>query len=200
MRRPRAAIALVLAVATLAVYAPTVRHGFVDYDDDVYVFRNPHVVAGLTAESVAWAFTTMEVSYWHPLTWISHMLDCQIFGLRPAGHHLTSLALHTANVVLLFVVLAHLTGGVWRSALVAALFGLHPLNVESVAWVAERKNVLFAFFWILTLGAYGWYVRRPGPARYLAVAAGTALALMSKPWQSRFPSSSCCSTSGLWPG
>ena len=187
MRRPRAAIALVLAVATLAVYAPTVRHGFVDYDDDVYVFRNPHVVAGLTAESVAWAFTTMEVSYWHPLTWISHMLDCQIFGLRPAGHHLTSLALHTANVVLLFVVLAHLTGGVWRSALVAALFGLHPLNVESVAWVAERKNVLFAFFWILTLGAYGWYVRRPGPARYLAVAAGTALALMSKPMAVTLP-------------
>jgi len=187
MRRPRAAIALVLAVATLAVYAPTVRHGFVDYDDDVYVFRNPHVVAGLTAESVAWAFTTMEVSYWHPLTWISHMLDCQIFGLRPAGHHLTSLALHTANVALLFVVLAHLTGGVWRSALVAALFGLHPLNVESVAWVAERKNVLFAFFWILTLGAYGWYVRRPGPARYLAVAAGTALALMSKPMAVTLP-------------
>ena len=187
MRRRRAAIALALAVATLAVYAPTVRHGFVDYDDDVYVFRNPHVLAGLTAESVAWAFTTMEVSYWHPLTWISHMLDCQIFGLRPAGHHLTSLALHTANVVLLFVVLAHLTGGVWRSALVAALFGLHPLNVESVAWVAERKNVLFAFFWILTLGAYGWYVRRPGPARYLAMAAGTALALMSKPMAVTLP-------------
>jgi len=184
---PRWAIALALAIVTSAVYAPVRGHRFVDYDDDEYVFRNPRVQAGLTAESVAWAFTAMEASNWHPLTWMSHMLDCQLFGLDPAGHHLTNLVLHTANVVLLFLVLASLTGGVWRSALVAALFALHPLNVESVAWVAERKNLLCTFFWILTLGAYGWYTRRPGPARYLAVAAGTVLALLSKPMAVTLP-------------
>ena len=118
MRRPRAAIALALAVATLAVYAPVLRHGFVDYDDDEYVFRNPHVRAGLTAEGIAWAFTSVESANWHPLTWLSHMLDCELFGLRPAGHHATNLVLHTLNVVLLFLTLARLTGGLWPSAAV----------------------------------------------------------------------------------
>jgi len=187
MRPPRWAIGLVLAAATLAVYAPVAGHGFVDYDDDEYVFRNPHVQAGLSADGVAWAFTSLEAANWHPLTWLSHMLDCELFGLRPAGHHLVNLGLHAANVVLLFLVLAWLTGGVWRSAAVAALFALHPLNVESVAWVAERKNLLSTFFWILTIAAYGWYARRPGPARYLAVAAGTALALLSKPMAVTLP-------------
>lgn len=184
---PRWAIALALAAVTLAVYAPVRGHEFVNYDDDEYVFRNSRVQEGLSASSVAWAFTAMDAANWHPLTWMSHMLDCQLFGLEPAGHHATSLVLHTANAVLLFLVLAALAGGVWRSALVAALFALHPLNVESVAWVAERKNVLCAFFWIPTLGAYGWYTRRPGPARYLAVLAGTALALLSKPMAVTLP-------------
>jgi protein O-mannosyl-transferase len=187
MRRRRALIALALAVATLAVYWPVVGHGFVDYDDDEYVFRNPHVASGLSAEGVAWAFTSVAAANWHPLTWLSHMLDCQLFGLRPAGHHATSLALHTLNVVVLFLVLARLTGGLWPSAASAALFALHPLNVESVAWVAERKNVLSTLFWILALGAHGWYARRPGARRYLAVAAATALALLSKPMAVTLP-------------
>ena len=184
---PRWAVALALAVVTLAVYAPVHGHRFVDYDDDEYVFRNPHVQAGLDAESVAWAFTTMEAANWHPLTWLSHMLDFQLFGLDPAGHHLTSLALHAANVVLLFLALASLTGRPWPSAFVAALFALHPLNVESVAWISERKNLLCTFFWMLTLGAYGRYARRPRPGWYAAVVAGTALALMSKPMAVTLP-------------
>lgn len=187
MRPRRWAVALVLAAATLALYAPVRGHGFVDYDDDEYVFRNPHVQAGLSADGVAWAFTSLEAANWHPLTWLSHMLDCELFGLRPAGHHLMNLVLHSANVVLLFLVLAFLTGALWRSAAVAALFALHPLNVESVAWVAERKNLLSTFFWILTIAAHGWYVRRPGASRYLAVAAGTALALLSKPMAVTIP-------------
>lgn len=187
MRGPRVAIALALAVATLAVYAPVVRHGFVDYDDAEYVFRNPRVRAGLSAEGIAWAFTSVEAANWHPLTWLSHMLDCQMFGLRPAGHHATNLVLHTLNVVLLFLTLARLTGGLWPSAAVAALFALHPLNVESVAWVAERKNLLSTLFWILAVAAHGWYARRPGPARYVAVVTATALALMSKPMAVTLP-------------
>jgi protein O-mannosyl-transferase len=184
---PRWAVALALAVVTLAVYAPVHGYGFVDYDDDEYVFRNPHVQAGLDAESVAWAFTSMEAANWHPLTWLSHMLDCQLFGLDPAGHHLVSVALHAANAVLLFLALSSLTGRLWPSALVAALFALHPLNVESVAWIAERKNLLCTFFWMLTLCAYGRYARRPGPAWYAAVVATTALALLSKPMAVTLP-------------
>jgi tetratricopeptide (TPR) repeat protein len=187
MRRPRVAIALALAVATLAVYAPVVRHGFVDYDDAEYVFRNPRVRAGLSSEGIAWAFTSVEAANWHPLTWLSHMLDCELFGLRPAGHHATNLVLHTLNVVLLFLTLARLTGGLWPSAAVAALFALHPLNVESVAWVAERKNLLSTLFWILAVAAHGWYARRPGPARYMAIVTATALALMSKPMAVTLP-------------
>jgi len=187
MRRPRAAIALALAVATLAVYAPVLRHGFVDYDDDEYVFRNAHVRAGLTAEGIVWAFTSVESANWHPLTWLSHMLDCELFGLRPAGHHATNLVLHTLNVVLLFLTLARLTGGLWPSAAVAALFALHPLNVETVAWVAERKSLLSALFSILAVAAHGWYARRPRPSRYAAVVAATALALLSKPMAVTLP-------------
>jgi tetratricopeptide (TPR) repeat protein len=183
----RGAVALALAVVTLAVYAPVARHGFVDYDDDEYVFRNPRVRAGLSAEGVAWAFTSLEAANWHPLTWLSHMLDCDLYGLRPAGHHLTNLVLHTLNVVLLFLILAWLTGRTWPSAAVAALFALHPLNVESVAWVAERKNLLSTLFWILAIAAHGWYARRPGPRRYLAVVLATVLALLSKPMTVTLP-------------
>ena len=147
-------LCLLLALVTAAVYWPVAKHGFINFDDPDYVSANPRVQAGLTAESVKWAFTSFYASNWHPLTWLSHMLDCQLYGLKPAGHHLTSLLFHVLNTLLLFGLLKRLTGALWRSALVAALFALHPLHVESVAWVSERKDVLSAFFFLLTLWAY----------------------------------------------
>ncbi len=152
--RTRVTIAIVLATVTLLVYLPVLRNGFVNYDDPDYILNNPHVKAGLTWSGIAWAFQSTEADNWHPLTWISHMADCQIFGLNPAGHHLVNVLLHAANTLLLFVLLNRLTGALWRSALVAALFAWHPLHVESVAWASERKDVLSAFFWMLTLLAY----------------------------------------------
>lgn len=174
-------LALVLFLATLALYSPTLRHSFVDYDDDRYVTENPHIQNGLTPAAIKWSFTTFEQANWHPLTWLSHALDCQLFHLNPAGHHATSILLHACNVVLLFLVLQWFTGCAWRSFLVASLFAFHPLNVESVAWVAERKSVLSMFFFLLTLAAYGWYVRKPKVIRYLLVAVLFAAGLMSKP-------------------
>lgn len=156
-------------------------NGFVDLDDDYYVTNNPLVRSGVTAESVKWAFTTTATNNWHPLTWISHMLDCQLYGQNPIGHHLTSVLFHVANVLLLFLVLWKLTGAPWRSAVVAALFAIHPLHVESVAWVSERKDVLSTFFWMLTVLAYIAYVRRGGLARYALVVILYALGLMAKP-------------------
>ncbi len=161
--RPRLPVWLIaglLVLVTIAVYWPATQCDFVNLDDDVYVYENAHVQNGLTWENVRWASTTLYFGIWHPLTWVSHMLDCQLFGLRPAGHHLTSVLLHAANTVLLFVVLRGMTGALWRPALVATLFGLHPLHVESVAWVAERKDVLSTFFVLLTLWAYGRYAER----------------------------------------
>src|ERR1035437_1226901 len=151
-------ISLLLAAATLVVFLPTVRHDFVTYDDPDYVTTNPHVQGGLTRDAVVWAFRTGHSGNWHPLTWLSHMLDCQLYGLEPAGHHLTSLLFHALNTMLLYILLRRLTGAVWRSAFVAALFALHPLHVESVAWVSERKDVLSACFFMLTLWAYARYV------------------------------------------
>jgi tetratricopeptide (TPR) repeat protein len=148
---------LALGTITLALYLPTLRHDFLAYDDQQYVTENRHVQGGLTAKELGWAFG-FHASNWHPLTWVSHMFDCQFYGLNPLGHHLTNVLLHSANTVVLFLVLSGMTGALWRSALVAALFGWHPLHVESVAWVAERKDVLSAFFFLLTLGAYGKYV------------------------------------------
>ena len=132
-------VSLFLTLATLAVYWQVKHHHFVDFDDDLYITENRHVQAGLTPESVVWAFTTTDVGFWYPLTWMSHMLDCQLYGLNPAGHHFTSLLLHVANALLLFLVLQRMTGALWSSAFVAALFALHPLHVESVAWAAERE-------------------------------------------------------------
>ena len=148
---------VVLAVLVGWSFLPSLRNGFVDYDDQFYVTANPHVQQGLTWAGVGWSFRSGEASNWHPLTWLSHCLDCQLFGLRPWGHHLTSLALHVLNTVLLFMVLSRMTGAAGRSFLVAALFGVHPLHVESVAWVAERKDVLSALFWLLTMWAYAVY-------------------------------------------
>lgn len=181
-------ICLFLALSTLAVYWPVTGHGFVNYDDTDYVTANPQVQAGLSAKGLAWVWQSEVARNWHPVTMLSHMLDCQLYGLKPWGHHLTSLLLHATNAVLLFLLLWSMTGAVWRSGLVAALFALHPLHVESVAWVAERKDVLSTFFFLLTLGAYGAYAGKaeaPSPSRrsgYYWLALGLfALGLMSKP-------------------
>jgi tetratricopeptide (TPR) repeat protein len=174
-------IGLLLFLGTLALYYPALHNEFVNYDDPAYVTANWHVQQGLTSRSVAWAFTSTAEANWHPLTWISHMLDVQLFGLRPEGHHSQSVLWHAVNVVLLFLLLAKATGFVGRSALVAGLFAVHPLNVESVAWVAERKTVLCTFFFLLALAAYGWYANRPRASRYLLVTFLFALGLMAKP-------------------
>jgi len=147
-------ICLLLALATLALYWPVVHHGFVDYDDDDYVFNNPTVRAGLTWSGFMWALADQHAANWHPLTWLSHMLDCQLFGLNPGGPHLVNVLFHCANAALLLLLLNSLTGKFWRCALVAGLFAWHPLRVESVAWIAERKDVLSAFFFLLTLWMY----------------------------------------------
>ena len=173
-------LCLLLAVITLALYNPVNRHPFVNYDDDRYVTDNPHTRQGLTADTFVWALTSTEVANWHPLTWMSHALDYSLFRLNPAGHHFTSVLLHTVNVILLFLLLVWATGRAGPSLFVAALFAVHPMNVESVAWIAERKNVLCTLFFFLTLWAYGWYARRPDWKRYAAVAALFVAALASK--------------------
>jgi tetratricopeptide (TPR) repeat protein len=171
---------LLLAVAL--VFAQTVRFDFVNFDDDQYVYENPQVQSGLTAEAVTWALTHSHATNWHPLTWLSHMLDCQFYGLHPWGHHLTNVLLHAAAAVLLLMVLRTLTGRLWPSALAAALFAIHPLRAESVAWVTERKDVLSGVLFFLAIAAYAWYVRRPGSiGRYALVMLALALGLMAKP-------------------
>jgi tetratricopeptide (TPR) repeat protein len=153
-------ICLVLALVTLAVYWPVTSHQFIIFDDDDYITDNSHVTAGLTWPGIVWAFTTDHAANWHPLTWISHMADCQIYGVKPGGHHLTNVLFHIANTLLLFLLLKQMTAAIWRSAFVAAFFAWHPLHVESVAWAAERKDVLSIFFWLLTLMAYARYARK----------------------------------------
>ena len=180
-------LSLLLALATVALYYPLHGHPFVNYDDSLYVTENDQVQSGLTLPTLQWAFTTFDVGTWHPLTWISHALDCELFGLKPAGHHDINLLLHTLNVVLLFWVLQAATGYAGRSAMVAALFALHPINVESVAWVAERKNVLSMLFFLLALGAYRWYAREPKIGRYAAVAFLYMFGLLAKPVVITFP-------------
>jgi tetratricopeptide (TPR) repeat protein len=169
--------AALLFLVVAGVFMPAITHGFITYDDPVYVTENAHVAGGLTWENVRWAFRSTEASNWHPLTWISHMADCQVFGMRPWGHHLTSVLLHAANALLLFIVLRRMTMAPWRSLFVAALFGLHPLHVESVAWIAERKDVLSTTFWLLTLWAYARWAD-PSRARRAPTAAWYVLALL----------------------
>lgn len=173
-------IALILVLAIAAVYGQTWRHEFITYDDDMYILNNPEVTGGLSWNGLRWAFG-YHAGNWHPLTWISHMVDSQIFGLWAGGHHLVSVGFHAANAVLLLLVLSAMTGAFWRSAAVAALFALHPLRVESVVWAAERKDVLSALFWLLTMGAYLRYVRRPGAGRYFTTFGLFALGLTAKP-------------------
>ena len=176
------AVCGLLVAAVAVVFGQTVRHEFVNFDDDRYVYDNPQVSSGLTLHGVAWAMTHSHVGNWHPLTSISHMLDCQFYGIQPGGHHLTNVVLHAATAVLLLLVLRSMTGQLWPSALVAALFAVHPLRVESVAWVAERKDVLSGLFFMATLGAYVGYVRRPASFwRYALIMVLLALGLMAKP-------------------
>ena len=176
------AVCLFLALAVALVFGQTLDCDFVNYDDPTYVCDNPLVKRGLTAEGIGWAMTATAAANWHPLTWLSHMTDCQLYGLNAGGHHLTSVLLHAATVLLLFLLLRRMTGDLWPSAFVAVVFAIHPLHVESVAWVAERKDVLSGLFFVLTLWAYFWYVRRPlSWARYLTVIALFVLGLMAKP-------------------
>jgi tetratricopeptide (TPR) repeat protein len=174
-------IGTVLAVITLAVYMQAGNHQFVNYDDYAYVTKNPHVVNGITGNNIEWAFTSVEASNWHPITWLSHMADVQLYGMNPRGHHLTNVAIHIVSSLLLLLFLFRLTGSLWKSSFVAALFALHPLHVESVAWIAERKDVLSAFFWFLTLIFYAEYVLKRKRALYLLALFFFVLGLMSKP-------------------
>lgn len=180
-RLPVVVVCLFLALAVFVVFGQTLRHDFVNYDDDVYVYENPAVTKGLSLGGIAGAFARAHGSNWHPLTTISHMADCQLYGLKPGGHHLTNVLLHTATVLLLFLLLRNLTGAFWPSAFVAAVFGLHPLRVESVAWVAERKDVLSGLFFVLTLGAYFRYARRLAAMNFSLTLGLFTLALLSKP-------------------
>ena len=169
-----------LVAITWLVFGQTVRYDFVEYDDNEYVYANPTITSGLTSYGIIRAFSGRHSGNWHPLTTLSHMLDCQLWGLRAGGHHFTSILLHTIAVVLLFLVLKQMTGAIWQSAFVAALFAIHPLRVESVTWISERKDVLSGVFFMLTLGAYARYTRHPSVGRYLAMSMLFALGLMSK--------------------
>jgi len=181
LTRPQHVAAAALIFATLAVFWGARNHQFIAFDDDTYVQQNAMVMQGFTAEGFRWAFTTFDAANWHPLTWLSHMLDVQLFGLAPGGHHVTSVLIHALSAALLFRALWGMTGAVGRSAAVAALFSLHPLRVESVVWIAERKDVLSGLFFMLTLLAYLRWARLPRPGRYLAAVAAFALGLLSKP-------------------
>ena len=173
-------ICLFLILITFVAFWQVRNNEFINLDDDLYVTHNPHVQGGLTLKGILWAFTSTYAGHWHPMTWLSHMIDYDLYGLNPGGHHLTNLFFHVANTLLLFLLLLRMTGAPWRSSFVAALFALHPLHVESVAWVSERKDVLSTFFWMLAIGAYISYVARPKLNRYLLVVLCFILALMSK--------------------
>jgi tetratricopeptide (TPR) repeat protein len=180
-------ISLLLILAIIIAYSQVKNFDFVGYDDQEYVTENSRVKKGLTVEGLKWAFTSFHSANWHPITWLSHMLDCELYGLNPMGHHWTNLIIHMANTILLFLVLKLMTGAIWRSAFVAALFALHPLHVESVAWVSERKDVLSTFFGLLTMGAYYYYVKTSGLKNYLLVIIFLSLGLMAKPMLVTFP-------------
>ncbi len=173
-------IGILLFAVVVRIYLPSAEHGYV-FDDYQYLLENARLHGGLTGPGVRWAFTTTHASNWHPVTWLSHMLDVSIYGPKPAGHHLTSILIHALSTLLLFAALSRMTGSMWRSAFVAAMFGLHPLHVESVAWVAERKDVLSGLFWMLAMLAYAAYVRKPGVLRYAVLVLAFAFGLMSKP-------------------
>ena len=182
-------LVFILVAAVLAAYAACLQSGYVEFDDPMYILDNPHIYTGLSWPNIRWAFSAQALSMgiWGPLTWLSHMTDCQLFGLMPLGHHLHSILLHAANAVLLFLLLYRGTGCRWRAFLVAALFALHPLNVENVAWLSERKSLLCMGWSLVAIGAYGWYARRPSLSRYAAVFAAMTLALLAKPMAVTLP-------------
>jgi Flp pilus assembly protein TadD len=179
--RPEFLFSLFLIVATLFVYLQVRNHEFITYDDGTYITKNPYLQTGLSTEAITWSFTATRASNWHPLTWLSHLLDIQLYEMNPGGHHFTNVLFHIANTLLLFLVFRRMTGNLWRSGFVAAMFALHPLHVESVAWVAERKDVLSAFFWMLTMWSYVRYVEHTGCIRYLLILLFFVLGLMAKP-------------------
>lgn len=188
LRERRGLLGASLVVIVLLLYAPVIHHGFLQlWDDDAYVTDNPHVRSGLTLTNIRWAFTSFEQSNWHPVAWLSHMVDCQLFGLNPGPQHAVNLLLHAANVFLVFWLLQRATGAVWRSFFVAGLFAVHPLNVETVAWIAQRKSLLSVFFSMLTIAAYGWYAQRTDWKRYALLVGAFALALMAKPMAVTLP-------------
>jgi Flp pilus assembly protein TadD len=170
-----------LAAVTFAAFEPVRHNEFIKFDDDRYITGNQHVQSGLNRSSVLWAFGFTKIVYWMPLAWLSHILDCQLFGLKSGMHHLTSLLIHIANTLLLFAVFKRMTGRLWPSAFVTALFALHPLNVDSVAWISERKNILSTFFWMLTMLAYVCYTEKPSVSRYLLIITAFVFGLLSKP-------------------
>ena len=181
-------LGVLLFFVSLLLYLPVLHHDFLKlWDDDAYVTDNPHVRTGLTLANIRWAFTSFEQSNWHPVAWLSHMLDCQLFGLNAGAQHAVNLLLHAANVLLLFWILRKATGALCRSFFVALFFAVHPLNVEAVAWIAQRKSLLSAFFSLLTLAAYGWYIRRAGWKRYLLLGFAFALSLLAKPMAVTLP-------------
>ncbi len=176
-----AGVCIFLGAIVWFAFGQTLRHQFINFDDNLYVSQNPFVLAGLTGRGILWAFTFAEIGHWHPLTWFSHMLDYEVWGLRAGGHHLTNVLLHAAAAVLLFLTLREYTGALWRSAVVAAIFAIHPQRVESVAWIAERKDVLSGVLFFATLFAYARWVRQPHTFfRYALVCVLFALGLMSK--------------------
>jgi tetratricopeptide (TPR) repeat protein len=174
-------VCVLLIACTVVVYAPTLQHGFINYDDDLYLTDNPRVAGGLSPDHIGWAFTTTHAYNWHPLTWISHQIDASLFGLHPAGHHASNVALHALNSVLLFLLLNALTGAPLKSVVVAALFALHPLNVQSVAWLAERKNVLSTLFWLSSLWAYAHYALKRSSSGYMLSLLFFLFGLLAKP-------------------
>lgn len=180
-RRIDASVALLLSMATLAVYFNVRNYGFVSYDDFSYITGNGNIKGGLTWESAKWAFSTMYFTYWHPLTWLSYLIDVNLFGFNPYGYHVENVCFHVVNSIMLYIFLTGVTGRRAESAVVAAMFALHPINVESVAWVSERKNVLSTFFWLASMAAYAGYVKTPALAGYLAALLLFALGLMAKP-------------------
>jgi protein O-mannosyl-transferase len=174
-------VALCLIIGIIVVYLKVQKYDFVGYDDELYVTQNHYVQKGISLEGIKWAFTTFHSANWHPLTWLSHMLDCELYGLNPAGHHWTNVELHIANTVLLFILLFMMTGALWQSAFAAALFAVHPLHVESVAWISERKDVLSTFFGLLSMAAYYGYVKKSSAQYYLLAIVLFSLGLMAKP-------------------
>lgn len=176
-----ALLCLALVFIVLAVYIQVGNHSFINLDDNAYVTNNPHVASGITVQNVVWAFTSVDAYNWHPITWLSHMADVRFFGMNPGGHHITSVVIHTISSLLLFLLLLRLTGALWQSLFVAAMFALHPLHIQSVAWVAERKDVISGFFWFLTLLLYAKYVEKQKTTLYVLTILSFILGLMSKP-------------------